>query len=60
MTGKPREPRGSSKFSDATRERAVRLVLVRVPTAFGNELECVRHVSAQLGVTVGDAASVGA
>lgn len=52
MTGRPREPRGSSKFSVATRERAVRLVLEN-SVRFGNELECVRHVGGQLGVSVG-------
>ncbi len=39
MTGKPRSPRGPSKFSEATRERAVRLVLENSET-FGGEAGC--------------------
>lgn len=52
MTGKPRTPRGGSKFSEATRERAVRLVLENVDR-FGNETECARHVAGQAGMSVG-------
>jgi transposase len=52
MTGKPRSPRGASKFSEATRERAVRLV-VENTERFGGEAACARHVAGQVGVTVG-------
>jgi transposase len=52
MTGKPRTPRGPSKFSESTRERAVRLV-VENTEKFGGEAGCARHVAAQVGVTVG-------
>lgn len=52
MTGKPRDPRGPSKFSEATRERAVRLVVENV-SGFDNEAVCARHVAAQVGVSVG-------
>jgi transposase len=52
MTGKPRDPRGASKFSEATRARAVRLVLENTER-FGGEAECARHVAGQVGVTVG-------
>ena len=52
MTGMPKSPRGTSKFSEATRERAVRLVLESVES-FGSEAAAARHVAAQLGVTVG-------
>jgi transposase len=48
----PRSPRGASKFSDATRERAVRLVRENTE-AFGSEAAAARHVAAQVGVTVG-------
>ncbi len=51
MTGKPKSPRGTSKYSEATRERAVRLVLENADR-FGNERECVRHVAAQVGMHV--------
>lgn len=50
MTGKPKEPRGPSKFSEATRERAVRLVVENVER-FPNEPECVRHVARQVGMS---------
>ena len=49
MTGMPRSPRGASKFSEATRERAVRLVLENT-AAFGSEAACARHVAAQVGM----------
>lgn len=52
MTGKPRDPRGPSKFSEATRERAVRLVVENV-SGFDNEAACARHVAGQVGVSVG-------
>ncbi len=52
MTGMPRSPRGASKFSEATRERAVRLVREHTE-AFGGEADAARHVAAQVGVTVG-------
>ena len=52
MTGKPKSPRGVSKFSPATRERAVRLV-VENTERFGGEPACARHVAGQVGVTVG-------
>jgi transposase len=52
VTGMPKSPRGASKFSGATRERAVRLVLENVE-AFGSEAAAARHVAAQVGVTVG-------
>jgi transposase len=48
----PKNPRGASKFSTATRERAVRLVLENTE-AFGGESAAARHVAAQVGVTVG-------
>ena len=50
MTGKPKEPRGPSKFSDATRERAVRLVVENVEN-FPNLMTCVRHVAKQVGMS---------
>lgn len=49
MTGMPKDPRGSSKFSEATRERAVRLVLENTE-AFGSESAAARHVAAQVGM----------
>jgi transposase len=52
MTGKPKTPRGASKYSDATRERAVRLVLEN-RDRFPNEAGCVRHVAGQVGMHVG-------
>jgi transposase len=52
MTGKPKSPRGPSKFSGATRARAVRLVRENIE-AFGGEPAAARHVAAQVGVTVG-------
>jgi transposase len=45
----PKSPRGPSKFSEATRERAVRLVLENVE-AFGSEAAAARHVAAQVGM----------
>lgn len=48
----PKSPRGASKFSEATRERAVRLVRENTE-AFGGEPAAARHVAAQLGVAVG-------
>lgn len=51
MTGKPKAPRGLSKYSDATRERAVRLVL-ETSDKFPNEADCVRHVCGQFGMHV--------
>jgi transposase len=48
----PKSPRGASKFSAATRERAVRLVRENTE-AFGGEPAAARHVAAQIGVTVG-------
>lgn len=50
MTGKPKEPRGPSKFSEATRARAVRLVVGNVEN-FPNEPACVRHVAEQVGMS---------
>jgi transposase len=52
MTGMPKSPRGKSKFSEVTRERAVRLVRESTES-FGGEAEAARHVAAQTGVTVG-------
>jgi transposase len=52
MSGVARVPRGPSKFSPATRERAVRLVLDS-SDRFGNELACVRHVCSQFGMHEG-------
>lgn len=52
MTGKPRDPRGVSKYSEATRERAIRLVLENLDR-FGSEAECARHVAGQVGMHVG-------
>ena len=52
MTGMPKSPRGASKFSEATRVRAVRLVRENTE-AFGGEMAAARHVAAQVGVTVG-------
>ena len=52
MTGMPKNPRGASKFSEATRERAVRLVRENTE-AFGGEVAAARHVAEQVGVTVG-------
>lgn len=49
MTGMPKSPRGPSKFSEATRGRAVRLVRENAE-AFGSEAAAVRHVAAQVGV----------
>jgi transposase len=46
-----KDPRGSSKFSEATRERAVRLVLENADS-FPNETACARHVAAQVGMHV--------
>lgn len=51
MTGKPKSPGGASKYSPATRERAVRLVLENVDR-FSNETQCVRHVAGQVGMHV--------
>jgi transposase len=48
----PKSPRGASKFSDATRERAVRLVRENTE-AFGGEPAAARHVASQVGVSVG-------
>lgn len=52
MTGMPKSPRGKSKFSEATRERAVRLVREHTES-FGGEAQAARHVAGQVGVTVG-------
>ena len=52
MTGKPKDPRGSSKFSEATRARAVRLVLENAAT-FGSEGACCRQVAGQVGMSAG-------
>ncbi len=52
MTGIPRSPRGASKFSGATRARAVRLVRENTES-FGGESAAARHVADQVGVTVG-------
>jgi transposase len=51
MTGKPKDPRGPSKYSDATRVRAVRLVLEN-GEKFPTEAACARHVAAQAGMAV--------
>lgn len=51
MTGMPKSPRGASKYSEATRERAVRLV-VENADRFPNESQCVRHVAGQVGMHV--------
>ena len=48
----PKSPRGASKFSEESRERAVRLVRENTE-AFGGEPAAARHVAAQVGVTVG-------
>jgi transposase len=48
----PKSPRGASKFSDATRVRAVRLVRENTE-AFGGEPAAARHVATQVGVSVG-------
>jgi transposase len=50
MTGKPKDPRGSSKFSEATRQRAVRLV-VENAASFGSQRACVRQVAGQVGMS---------
>lgn len=52
MTGMPKSPAGTSKYSAATRERAVRLVL-ETSEKFPNESDCVRHVCGQFGMHVG-------
>jgi transposase len=52
MTGRPKSPRGPSKFSAATRERAVRLVRENTES-FGGEAAAARHVAEQVGVTIG-------
>lgn len=52
MTGMPKSPRGASKFSAATRERAVRLVRESTES-FGGEAAAARHVAEQIGVAVG-------
>ena len=52
MTGMPKSPRGASKFSEATRGRAVRLV-VENTEAFGSESAAARHVAGQVGMHVG-------
>ena len=52
MTGLPKSPRGASKFSEATRERAVRLVRENTE-AFGSESAAARHVAGQVGMHVG-------
>lgn len=52
MTGIPKSPRGKSKFSEVTRERAVRLVRENTES-FGGEAFAARHVAEQVGVTVG-------
>ncbi len=52
MTGMPKSPRGASKFSEATRERAVRLVRENTES-FGGEPAAARHVAEQVGVSVG-------
>src|SRR5688500_19658949 len=51
MTGRPKSPRGASKYDEATRERAVRLV-VENADRFANETQCVRHVAGQVGMHV--------
>lgn len=48
----PKSPRGASKFSEATRARAVRLVLENTE-AFGSEAAAVRHVATQVGMHAG-------
>jgi transposase len=48
----PKSPRGASKFSEATRERAVRLVRENAES-FGGETAAARHVAEQVGVSVG-------
>ena len=48
----PKSPRGASKFSEESRERAVRLVRENAE-AFGGEPAAARHVAAQVGVAVG-------
>lgn len=45
----PKSPRGPSKFSEATRERAVRLVRENAE-AFGSEAAAARHVAEQVGM----------
>jgi transposase len=45
----PKSPRGASKFSEATRERSVRLVRENTEV-FGSEAAAARHVAAQVGV----------
>jgi transposase len=52
MTGMPKSPRGASKFSEATRGRAVRLVLENAE-AFGSEAAAARHVATQVGMHAG-------
>ena len=47
----PKRPRGASKFSEATRGRAVRLV-VENTEAFGSEAAAARHVAGQVGMQV--------
>ena len=51
MTGVPKRPRGASKYSEATRVRAVRLVCENTE-AFGSELAAARHVAEQIGMHV--------
>jgi transposase len=51
MTGKPKSPAGASKYSAATRERAVRLVVENLDR-FPNETACARHVAGQVGMRV--------
>jgi transposase len=48
----PKSPRGASKFSEAARARAVRLV-VEDTEAVGGEAAAARHVAAQVGLHVG-------
>jgi transposase len=48
----PKSPRGTSKFSEAARERAVRLVRENTES-FGGEASAARHVAEQVGVSVG-------
>jgi transposase len=52
VTGQSKTPRGPSKYSEATRGRAVRLVLEHT-ARFGSEAQCVRHVAEQCGVSAG-------
>ena len=52
MTGMPKSPRGTSKYSEEARDRAVRLVLEN-GDRFPTEGECVRHVAKQSGMHVG-------